>query len=335
MNLATSYLGLTLRTPLVASPSPLNADVGHLRRLEDAGIGAVVLPSLFQEQLEAERDRLAAIHAQAADNNPEARGYLADAGLGPYGVGPEGYLDLVRRAKDALDVPVIASINAASVSGWVDYAAMVEEAGADALELNIYYVPVDITQSGAQIEQRYLDVVAAVRRAVSIPVVAKIPSFLSSVGHVVAGLAEEGAAGVVLFNRLIEPDIDLLRLKLSRELELSSPPELRLPLLWIAILYRQVRCSLAASTGVDNAEDVLKLLLAGADVVMTTASILRHGPDHVHTLLDGLRAWLDSRRLDSLDRVRGVMSRSRIKEPGAYERANYISLIQTYSREHR
>lgn len=335
MNLATSYLGLSLDNPLIASSSPANAQLAHLRRLEDAGIAAVVLPSLFQEQIEAEQERLAAIIAQGQDNNPEAQGYLPPHASAPYGVGPDGYLELIRTAKAALGIPVIASLNGASTSGWTDYAALIEQAGADALELNIYYVPVDIQLSGAALERRYLEVLEAVRSTVRIPVVAKLPPYFSSFGHLATQMVEAGADGLVIFNRYIEPDIDLLRLRLSRELALSQSEEMRLPLQWIALLAGRVDCALAASTGVETAQQVIKYLLAGADVVMTTSALLRHGPGHVRTLLDGLGAWLAARNLEGLGPIRGAMSWSRLGEPGAYARANYIELIEAYSLAHR
>lgn len=333
-DLTTHYAGLTLRNPIVASPSPENAHLSWLRRLDAAGIGAVVLPSLFQEQVEAQEHAVSAILAQAQDNNPEAQSYLPPSVTGPYGVGPEEYLTLIRNAKEALSVPVIASLNGSSVAGWVEYAAEMERAGADALELNIYYVPVDITQSGEEIEARYLHVLEAVRKQVKLPVIVKIPPFFSSVGHMAARLVAAGANGLVIFNRYIQPDIELGRLRLSRRLELSGPAEIRLPLLWTAVLAGRVECSLAASSGVEGPDEVVKFLLGGADVVMTTSALLRHGPEHVTVLRDGLSDWLSARGLASVSRIRGVMSKARLREPGAYERANYIRLIETYSAEH-
>lgn len=334
-DLSTAYAGLALRNPIIASPSPENADLAWLRRLDAAGVGAVVLPSLFQEQIEAQDLAVSALFAQAQDNNPEARGYLPASATGPYGVGPEEYLSLIREAKAALSVPVIASLNGASVAGWVDYAAEMEKAGADALELNIYHVPVDITQSGAETEARYLEVLQAVRRHVSLPVIVKIPPFFSSVGHMAAQLVAAGASGLVIFNRYVQPDFDLPRMRLSRRLDLSSPAEMRLPLLWTAVLAGQIDCSLAASTGVETPDEVVKFLLAGADVVMTTAALLRHGPEHATVLVNGLTDWLSARGLVSVSAMRGVMSRARLKQPGAYERANYIHLIEAFSASHR
>jgi dihydroorotate dehydrogenase (fumarate) len=336
MNLTTGYLGLTLRNPLVASPAPANAELGYLRALEDAGIGAVVLPSLFEEQLLAQRDRLDAILAQGEANNPEARSYLPpQAGAGPYGVGPDDYLELIRGAKAALEVPVIASLNGSTPGGWTGYAEQIEQAGADALELNIYHVPVDIEESGGAIEQRYLDVLAQVRQAVRIPLVVKMPPYFSAVGQMARRFVDSGADGLVIFNRYLQPDIDLLRMRLSSELELSQPAEMRLPLLWTALLAGRLPCSLAASGGVESAEQVIKYLLAGADVVMTTAALLRHGPGYAATLLADLERWLELRQVDSPDRLRGVMSHARLRTPGAYQRANHIHLLEHYSSAHR
>ncbi|MFT3690819.1 dihydroorotate dehydrogenase-like protein [Paenirhodobacter sp.] len=333
-DLSTQYAGLTLRNPIVASPSPENAHLPWLKRLDAAGIGAVVLPSLFQEQMEAQDRAAAAVLAQTQDNNPEAQSYLPTSVTGPYGVGPEEYLDLIRTAKAELSVPVIASLNGSDVAGWVEYAAEMEKAGADALELNIYYVPVDITQSGTEMEARYLRVLEAVRAQVRLPIIVKIPPFFSSVGHMAGQLVAAGANGLVIFNRYIQPDIELARLRLSRRLELSAPAEMRLPLLWTAVLAGRVDCALAASCGVEGPDEVVKFLLAGSDVVMTTSALLRHGPEYVTVLRDGLSNWLAARGLASVSQVRGVMSKARLRESGAYERANYIRLIETYSAEH-
>lgn len=331
MNLATSYLGLDLRNPLIASPSPQNAEIDHLRRLDDAGIGAVVLPSVFQEQLEAQQNDFESLLALHSHNSPEAQSYLPPIDSGPYGLGPERHLALVMRAKDELSVPVIASLNGTSLSGWTQYAALLEEAGADALELNIYFVPVNFEESGAAVEQRYLDVLAAVRQAVKIPLAVKLPPYFSAPGHMAGRLIAAGADGLVIFNRYIQPDINLARLEVSSELQLSSPGEMRLPLMWIALLAGRIEASLAASTGVEDVDQVLKYLLAGADTVMLTAAILRHGPQHVRTLLEDLKAWLASRHLDSLAQIRGNMSWLRLKKHDNYIRANYLHLLETFA----
>lgn len=334
MNLATSYLGLELRNPLIASSSPQNGEIDHLRRLDDAGIGAVVLPSVFQEQLEAQQNALDLLLAQQENNSPEAQSYLPPIDCGPYGLGPERHLALLMQAKRELSVPVIASLNGNSLSGWTDYATQLEEAGADALELNIYFVPVDIEESGTAVEQRYLDVLGAVRRAVKIPIAVKMPPYFSAVGNMAKRLVEGGADGLVLFNRYLQPDIDLARMEPSNELVLSAPDEMRHPLMWTALLAGRIEAALAASTGVENVDQIVKYLLAGADTVMLTAAILRHGPGHVSTLLADLEAWLDSRRLDSLAQIRGNMSWLRLNKRDNYLRSNYLHLLESFSNTH-
>lgn len=333
MDLTTRYLGLTLRNPIVASPTPLNNDLGHLKALEDAGIGAVVLPSLFEEQLIHQYDQIDAIMAQTQANNPEADdGYFPDmADDGPYGMTPDKYLNLIRQAKASLDVPVIASLNGCTPTGWTDYATQMEEAGADALELNIYYVPVDISKTGADIEEQYLHVLKQVRESVKIPIVVKMAPYFSSIGNMAQRFVETGANGLVIFNRYLQPDIDLLHMTTSSELELSQPAEMRLSLLWTAVLSGQVNCSLAGSIGVENVEQVIKYLLAGSDVVMTASAILRHGPGYVKNLVSDLEAWLEARQVSSVDNIRGLMNQKRLHKKGVYERANYIHLIGHYT----
>ena len=329
MDLTTRYMGLSLRNPLVASASPLNAEISTLRALEDHGAGAVVLPSLFEEQIVADRHEFERRTEQLQANGfAEAQTYFPTCD--GYGFGPQRYLDLVRRAKQAIRIPVIASLNGASDVGWVHYARELQEAGADAIELNIYLIPADPTITGRDVEQHYLDVLAAVKQAVSIPVAVKIGPHFSAIAAMARALADGGADALVLFNRFFQPDIDIATLHLSMTLELSTPSEMRLPLLWIAILYGRVSASLAGSTGVDTAEDVLKYLLAGADTVMTTSSLLRHGVAHMRQLVDGLSNLLDIREIESLDQIRGRMSQQNVKNPTAFERANYVHILQGY-----
>ena len=326
MDLTTSYMGLVLRNPLIASASPLNGDVGTLRVLEDHGAGAVVLPSIFEEQIVAERQEFELRTEATADGFAEALTFFPT--YNGYGFGPERYLDIVRRAKDAIGIPVIASLNCVSRAGWVDYARYIQEAGADAVELNIYLIPADLEMAGRDVEQHYLDVLAAVKAAVSIPVAAKIGPYFSATGAMASALANGGADALVLFNRFYHPDIDIATLRLSMDLELSTPAEIRLPLLWIAILYGRVPASLAASTGVETADEVFKYLLAGADTVMTTSSLLRHGVGHMRTLVDGLSALLAAREIKSIGDIRGRMSQQNLKNPTAFERANYVHILQ-------
>lgn len=331
MMLATRYLGLSLACPLVASASPLNDKLDNLRRLEDAGVGAIVLPSLFQEQIEAEAEALEARVDTHAESSPEALSYFPAAVAGPYGVRPERYLDLVRRATAAVSIPIIASLNGSSLAGWTDYARLVEQAGAKALELNMYHIPTDLDQSGHDTEARYLAIVQAVCGTVALPVAVKLTPYLSAIGHFAAKLVTHGAAGLVLFNRLLPPDIDLLRMRMTETLDLSDPAEMRLPLLWIAILAGRTRASLAATTGVATVTDVVKYLLAGADVVMTTSALLRHDIDFMSTLTTGLRTWMQEREISSLADMRGMMSWERSRDRSVYTRASYLRMLGHYA----
>lgn len=328
MDLSTRYLGLTLRSPLVASASPLNRTLDTIRRLEDCGAGAVVLPSIFEEQITREQEAMDALMTTGIDSFGEALSYFPSQSS--YAFDIERHLDLIERASSAVDIPVIASLNGVTDHGWIEHARAVERAGAGAIELNIYFIPTDLALSGAEVETRYLDVLRAVKGSVSIPVAVKIGPYFSAPGHMALRLAEAGADGLVLFNRFYEPDIDVARLTLVPSLELSRPDEMRLPLLWIAILAGRVKASLAATSGVETADDVVKYLLAGADVVMTTSALLRHGVGHMRTLVTELGQWLAARGLESADAVRGRMSHGAMANPEAFERANYIRVLQSY-----
>ena len=328
MDLTTRYMGLTLRTPLIASASPLNADPEMLRALEAHGAGAVVLPSMFEEQIVAERREWEARTQVPAIGFAEAQSYFPDHD--GYGLGTERYLDLVRRAKASVAIPVIASLNGITHAGWIDYARALQQAGADAIELNVYFIPADPALSGRDVEARHLDILAGVKAAVSIPVAVKIAPYFSAVGAMARALADGGADALVLFNRFYQPDIDIATLRLKADLDLSTPAEIRLPLLWIALLHGRVPASLAASTGVESADEVFKYLLAGADAVMTTSALLRHGVGHMRTLVDGLAALLAAREIDSLDAIRGRLSQQNLDDPTAFERANYIQVLQGY-----
>ncbi|MGE5504043.1 MAG: dihydroorotate dehydrogenase-like protein [Actinomycetota bacterium] len=323
MDLSTTYLGLPLATPLVAAASPLNGDVGNIRRLEDCRAGAVVLPSIFQEEIE---DEIEAIESMLAETGAEAGSYFPAAMAER--TGPDGYLELVRRARAAVDIPVIASLNGTCRTGWTDYARRLEQAGASAIELNIFYLPTDLAMGGDEVEQRHLDVLAAVKAEVSIPVSVKLSPYFSSVGHLVRRLDDAGADGFVLFNRFYQPDIDMAELKLVRDVRLSHRGEIRLPLLWIGALYGKVSGSLAASTGVQTAREVVKYLLVGADVVTTASALLRHGPGHMKTLVDGLEEELKLREMDNVAAIRGCMSRNAVADRTAFDRANYIGIIR-------
>jgi dihydroorotate dehydrogenase (fumarate) len=328
MDLTTNYMGLTLRNPLVASASPLNAELGNIRALEDAGAAAVVLPSIFAEQIEAEAHRHDMLTSAGALSSPEAATYFPPPDR--YNVDSDRYLDVVRAAREAVSIPIIASLNGAHEESWTTYATLLQDAGASALELNIYFVPADIKMTGRDVEQRYVDIVRAVKSRVTIPVAVKVSPYFSAPGHMAMELASAGADALVLFNRFYQPDIDVVRMKISNDLELSRPGEMRLPLLWIAVLHGRVKASLAATTGVQSPDDVVKYLLAGADVVMTTSALLKHGVGHMRTLVEGLSEWLDQRNITTVSRIRGLLSQGRIKNPEEYERANYIKILQGY-----
>jgi dihydroorotate dehydrogenase (fumarate) len=326
MNLTTNYLGLALKNPLVASSSPLTLDVGNIRKLEDHGAAAVILPSIFEEEIEEEKALIERFANAGADSFAEALSYFPSAAS--YPAGPDRYLDVIRQARQAVDIPVIASLNGVTSAGWIEYARLAEKAGAHAIELNVFFIPADVFESGLDVEQRYVDILTAVKDVVNIPVAMKLSPYFSAIGRFVSDLNRAGADGFVLFNRFYQPDIDLVRLRLRHDLQLSTPAEIRLPLLWISVLSGQVNGSLAATTGVDSAAEVVKYLLAGADAVMTTSALLRHGIDHMKLLLDGLMQWMNARGLADIGDVRGMMSQQRIKDPSAFERANYIQILR-------
>jgi dihydroorotate dehydrogenase (fumarate) len=325
-------MGLELHNPLVASASPLTGELDTLRRLEDAGAGAVVLPSLFQEQIEAEARLYEELTLAGAESFPEARTYLPAHTM--QHTGPERYLALVRNAAEALNIPVIASLNGTTNEGWIGYARQIEQAGADGLELNIYLIATDRTMTGHQVERRYLDILAAVRSTVAVPVAVKLSPYFSALGNMAAEFDRAGANALVLFNRFYQPDIDLARLRMTRDLDLSGAGEIRLPLLWIGALASRVTASLAASTGVESAAEVVKYLLAGADVVMTTSALLRHGPSYIDTLLCNLRSWLSVRGIGSIDHVRGKLSHQKLGKDSTFERASYLEILQGYGQRH-
>jgi dihydroorotate dehydrogenase (fumarate) len=326
-DLRTRYLGLELPSPLVASSSPLTGSLDGLRRLEAAGVGAVVLPSLFEEDLAEETEQVDALRATGATAAEARAGHPDQAG---YGAGPAAYLSLVTQAKQTLSVPVIASLNGVSRGGWVRYAARLEEAGADALELNVYYVSSRPGSSSSEVEWHYLDVVRSVRQAIGIPLAVKLSPYFSSLANLAGQLAEAGANGLVLFNRFYQPDLDIEAMEVRPALELSSSTELRLPLRWIAILHRRFGVSLAASTGVHTGEDVLKVLLAGADVAMMTSALLRHGPDHLRRVEVGVGDWMDGHGYETVDQLRGRLSQRSVPDPAAFERANYIRTLASH-----
>lgn len=328
MDLRTEYMGLQLPHPLVASASPLSKDLDGIKRLEDAGAAAVVMFSLFEEQIEQENAAFEQLMAMGTNSYAESLSYFPEPEA--YDVGAESYLELLRRATESVDIPLIASLNGITNEGWIDYAKNMQQAGASGIELNIYYVPADLALTGAKVEQRYLAIVQAVKAAVSIPVALKLSPFFSAFGNMAKAFDGAGADALVLFNRFYQPDFDLDRLELVTDLQLSSANEIRLPLLWIAILYSRINASLAATSGVHSSTEVVKYLLAGADVVMTASALLQRGHTLLGSLRDGLESWMTERGYDSVQQMKGSMSQQHVADPSAFERANYIKILEGY-----
>ena len=326
MDLSTNYMGLALRNPLVASPSPLSYTLDGIRRLADGGVGAIVLFSLFEEQLREEAARAIRLVEESAESFPEALGYFP-AVVQEDG-GPRSYLVLLERAVSAVDVPVIASLNGVTPEGWTEYAHAMQDAGAAAIELNIYYLPGAPEISGRDGEQLHIDVLERVKSAVSVPVAVKLSPFFSSPGEMARRLDEAGADALVLFNRFLQPDIDPEQLMVLPRVSLSSPADGRLPRTWIALLRGRVTASLAGTSGVEVPTDLARYLLAGADVVMTTSALLRHGPKYAGELLDGLTGWMARKGFGSLDEVRGLLSVPAGADQAAYERAGYVTAMR-------
>jgi dihydroorotate dehydrogenase (fumarate) len=328
-DLRTTYLGLSLANPLVPSASTLSSRIDNLKRLQDAGASAVVMQSLFEEQIEHEELQIHRMLETGSDSNPESLTHFPE--LEDYNTGPDEYLRHLEACKTELAIPVIGSLNGSSEGGWIRYAKLIQEAGADALELNVYFVAADPDENGWQVERRYVDLVRAVRDSVSIPLAVKIGPYFSSVGNMARQLVEAGANGLVLFNRFLQPDIDLETLEVDPTLHLSTSDELRLPLRWIAILHGRLDCSLAATSGVHTAEDVVKLLLAGADVTMMASTLFQRGPEHLSTLLTGLRDWLDEYGYLSVEQLKGSVSQANVSDPSAFARSNYMRMLVNYS----
>jgi dihydroorotate dehydrogenase (fumarate) len=328
-DLSTYYLGLWLKNPVVASAGPLTGDLDTLKQLEQAGAAAAVLPSLFEEQICRDEQRIHMLYEFQTNSSSESLSYFPR--LHDYNVGPDAYLRLLEAAKKSVSIPVIASLNGNSPGGWARYAKLLQETGADAIELNIYFVATDPQMTAADVESRYLDLVATVHDAVEIPLAVKIGSQFTNLTNFVPRLAKAGAKGVVLFNRFLEPDIDLEKLQITPSLVLSHRHELRLPLRWIAILRDQVSLSIAATSGIHNPEDVVKLLLVGADVCMITSTLLRHGVDYVAEMIKAIRTWLDERGYDSVEQMKGSMSYGNCPDSGQLERANYMKAIISYT----
>jgi dihydroorotate dehydrogenase (fumarate) len=327
-DLTTTYLGLNLKNPLVASASPLSKKVEGVKRLEEAGISAVVMYSLFEEQIVHESHALDHYLTRGSESFAEALTYFPD--LERYNVGPESYLELIYRIKKAVSIPVIGSLNGISTGGWINYAKRIEEAGADALELNIYYVPTDPKLTSQELEQTYVQLVRDVRSQIKIPLAVKLSPYFTALPNLAAQLAEAGANGLVLFNRFYQPDLDIESLDVVPNLVLSTSDELRLPLRWVAILYGRIKADLALSSGVHSHTDVIKALMAGANVAMTTSELLAKGIGRATEILTALNNWLDEFEYTSVRQMIGSMSQQAVAEPAAFERANYMKALMSY-----
>ncbi len=328
MDLSTSYLGLKLSNPIVPSASPLSQTLDGIRRMEDAGAGAVVMYSLFEEQIEYESHNLDHYLSYGTESYGEALSYFPD--LGHYNVGPDEYLNLIAAAKRATDIPIIGSLNGISTGGWIDYATKIQEAGADALELNMYYVAADPEITGAQVNEMYLDVLREVRKHITIPLAVKIGPYFASIANISKRFAEEGANGLVFFNRFYQPDYDLERLEVVPHLVLSTPFAMRLPMRWVAILYGRVPVDFAITSGVHTHEDVLKGLMAGAKVTMMAGELLRNGVGRIGDIKAEMTRWMEEREYISVEQMQGSMSQINVADPATFERANYMKVLQSW-----
>ncbi|RMG47303.1 MAG: dihydroorotate dehydrogenase-like protein [Acidobacteria bacterium] len=329
IDLSTEYLGLRLRTPVVPSPSPLCESLDNLRRMEDAGAGAVVLHSLFEEQINIESHDLDTYLSHGTESYAEAVSYFPD--MGAYNTGPEGYLEHVRRAKEALGIPVIGSLNGVSTGGWIRYAKKIAEAGADALELNVYFLPTDSQMTSTDVEAMYINLVRDLTAGLEIPVAVKISPFFSAPVHFAREAVAAGARGLVLFNRFYQPDLDIEALEVKPDLDLSRPETLRLRLRWVAIMHGRVDADLAVTGGVHSGADVIKCMMAGAKVAMTASALLIHGVRHIATMLDEVRAFMEEKEYESIAQMQGSMSQRAVAEPAAFERANYMKVLRSFA----
>jgi dihydroorotate dehydrogenase (fumarate) len=328
-DLTTKYLGLKLKNPLVVSASPLSQHVSTIRKMEDCGAAAVVLQSLFEEQINRESDELDRFLSAGTERSAEAYSFFPD--LTNYNIGPDGYLEHLRKAKQAVGIPVIASLNGVSSGGWVRYARLLDQAGADALELNIYFLPTDPQMTGAAVEKMYCDLVAQVKSSVKIPVAVKIGPQFSAPVHMAAQLDAAGADALVLFNRFYQPDYDLENLEVVPTLMLSRPNELKLRLTWVAILFGKIKADMAITGGVHSAEDVVKAMMAGARAAMMTSVLLDRGVEHLKIIHADLQNWLEEHEYDSIQQMQGSMSQKSVATPAAFERANYLKVLSSYT----
>lgn len=325
-DLSTTYMGLKLRSPLVVSANPLSHKLENIIAMEDAGAGAVVLFSLFEEQIRQETESVEQVYRSTTNTSAEASDFFPDPV--EFAVGSEKYLDLIRKAKARVDIPIIASLNGVTPLGWTDFARDIEQAGADGLEINIYFIPANIDLTSAEVEKRYTDIVRMIRGCVKLPIAVKMNPYFSSIGNMSQQLHEAGADALALFNRFYQPDFDINDLVVLPNLELSTAAEIRLPLLWIAVLYGRVPVSLAATTGVQGARELIKFLLAGADVGMCASALLRHGIPWIKDILADLELYMNDMPFESIDALKGLMSQQNVSDPTAYERNNYLQILE-------
>jgi dihydroorotate dehydrogenase (fumarate) len=328
MDITTTYLGLKLKSPIVCSAGPLSEKISNIREMEDAGASAVVLYSIFEEQIE--QDQLEFYHHTSihTESFAEATSYFPEPF--DFKLGPEEYLDHIRKAKEAVNIPIIASLNGKSIGGWTDYAKKMEQAGADALELNIYLLPTDIHKSGSEVEKTYIEIVKAVKSSVKIPIAVKMHPFFSSTSWMANELSKAGADGLVLFNRFYQPDIDLETLDVVPNVILSTPMAMRLPLRWIAMLYGRINADLAATSGISSAEDVIKMMMVGAKVTEMLSSLLKYGIGHIADITSNLKNWMEEKEYESIEQMRGSMSYMNVDNPSKFERANYMKVLSSY-----
>lgn len=328
MDLKTDYLGFQLKNPIIATAGPLSKDIDDIKKMEDSGIAAITLFSLFEEQIEQESLELFHRTTAFTESYAESTTYFPE--ISNYKTGPEGYLELIRKAKDTVDIPIIASLNGKSIGGWIDYAKKIQEAGADALELNIYRLATSTGITSQEIEKEYIEIVKTVKNSVSIPIAVKMHPFFSSVAYMAEQFVKVGASGLVMFNRFYQPDIDLENLEVVPNVLLSTPMATRLPLRWIAILYGKVNADLAATSGIYSEKDVVKMILVGAKVTGMMSALLKFGIGHVKDVLTKLEMWLEINEYESIEQMRGSMSYKSVNDPAQFERANYMKVISSY-----
>ena len=332
MDLSTTYMGLELKNPIVASASPLSKNMDNYRRMQDAGVAAIVNHSLFEEQILKENEASDYFSTLGIDSFAESLSYVPETGA--YGIDPAEYIDHIAKAKKIVDIPVIGSLNGFSQGGWVRYAKRIEEAGADALELNVYFVPTDPAIPGSRVEENYLEIFQSIKSTVKIPIAVKLSPFFSSIANMAMRLDDAGADAVVLFNRFYQPDIDLENLEVTPNLILSTPHDIRLPLRWIAILYGQIKANLGATSGIYNAQDVLKMIMTGADVTMLCSALLKNGIEYVNDILKDMQEWMKVHQYESVQQMKGSMSQKSCQNPDSFERAHYMKILQSYQGVH-